>query len=382
MKQNTNNCEMVQDLIPLYSEGLCSDVSRKIVKEHTASCENCRQLLTQIPADAVPDTPMPDESKPFRKVHKKMKRIRLRNVILSVALAAVVIPVGVLTVGEIIKVPFVPSFTTVMQSIEVRMMMKKLFSGDIDGYMKHITWAESMDLTGMEIDISEFEELRRQDTENLRNAYEAAYGDAKIKRIDVESMHVGSLHTSSAVLTFATAELADGRVVDMQFNKDFDGLYSATVMGRTAGNDAAETAFERTVNFTECHALVPYGFFEYLLKTDGEYLTLNDIRGRMPGILERFQDDYDEQVKKSMTVFYQKDYLVEDCILTLRFDEEKQMLYYETVLVAEDVQGTAIMKTKLYHTYEGLIPPEEDMITIYQHGCTDALASDLANLFG
>ena len=129
MKQNTNNCEMVQDLIPLYSEGLCSDVSRKIVKEHTASCENCRQLLTQIPADAVPDTPMLDESKPFRKVHKKMKKIRLRNVILSVALAAVVIPVGVLTVGEIIKVPFVPSFTTVMQSIEVRMMMKKLFSG-------------------------------------------------------------------------------------------------------------------------------------------------------------------------------------------------------------------------------------------------------------
>ncbi len=382
MKQNTNNCEMVQDLIPLYSEGLCSDMSRKIVEGHMAACETCRQLLTQIPADAVQDTTITDESKPFRKVHKKMKKSRLRNVILSVALAAVVIPVGILTVGEILKMPFVPSFTTVMQSIEVRMMMKKLFSGDIDGYMQHITWSEAMDLAGIEIDISEFEELRRQDTENIRNAYEAAYRDAKIKRIDVESMHVGSLHTSSAVLTYATAELADGRVVDMQFNKDFDGLYSATVMGRTAGNDAAETAFERAVNFTECHALLPYSFFEYLLRTDGEYLSLNDIRGRMSGILERFQDAYDEQVNKSMTAFYQKDYLVEDCILTLRFDEEQQMLYYETVLVAEDAEGTAIMKTKLYHTYEGLIPPAEDMITVYQDGCTDALAADLMTFFG
>ena len=83
-----------------------------------------------------------------------------------------------------------------------------------------------------------------------------------------------------------------------------------------------------------------------------------------------------------MTAFYQKDYLVQDCILTLRFDEEKQMLYYEMVLIAEDVQGTAIMKTKLYHTYEGLIPPEEDMIVIYQEGCTEELAADLANFFG
>ncbi len=382
MKQETNNCELVQDLIPLYSEGLCSDVSRKIVEEHTESCEICQQLLAQIPADAVPDVPIPDESKPFRKVRRKMKKSRLKIVLLSVALAAVVVPVGVLTVGEILKMPFVPSFTTISQSIEVRQIVKKLFSGDVEGYMQYITWAETMDLAGMEIDVSEFEELRRQDTENLRNAYETAYGDAKIKRIDVESMHVGSLYTSSAVLTHATVELADGRVVDMQFNKDFDGLYSVNVMGRTAGNDAAEIAFEQAVNFTECHALVPYGFFEYLLETDGESLSLNDIRGRMPGILERFQDAYDEQINKSMTAFYQKDYLVEDCMLTLRFDEEEQMLYYETVLVTEDAEGTAIMKTRLYQTYEGLIPPEEDMITIYQDGCTEELAVDLANFFG
>lgn len=382
MKQERNNCEMVQDLIPLYSEGLCSDMSRKIVEEHTESCETCRQLLARIPADSVQEIPLPDESKPFRKVRKKMKKSRLKIALLSVALAAVAIPAGVLTVGEILKIPFVPSFTSVMQSIEVHMMVEKLFSGDIEGYMQGVTWAETLDLAGIEMDASDTEELRRQDTDNLRNAYEAAYGDAKIKRIDVESMHVGSYNTTSAVLTLATVELADGRVVDMQFNKEFDGLYSACVMGRTAGNDNAETAFERAVNFTECHDLVPYGFFEYLLQTDGESLSLNEIRGKMSGILERFQDAYDERLNKSMTAFYQKDYLVEDCILTLRYDEEKQMLYHEAVLIAGDAQGTAIMKTRFYSTYEGLIPPEEEMITIYSDGCTEELAEDLAHLFG
>ncbi len=153
-------------------------------------------------------------------------------------------------------------------------------------------------------------------------------------------------------------------------------------MGRTAGDDNAEKAFEKAINFAENHRLTPYGFFEYLLITDGEYLSLNSIRGRIPGILDRFQEQYHKRIEKSITQFYMKDYLVEDCILTMRYDEEKQMLYHEAVLIASDAQGTAIMKTRLYSTYEGLIPPEDDMTTIYQDGCTDALAEDLAKLFG
>ena len=380
MKQNTNNCEMVQDLIPLYSEGLCSGVSRKIVEEHTASCETCRQLLTQIPADAVPDTPMPDESKPFRKVHKKMKKSRLRNVILSVALAAVVIPVGYLTVGQIVKTPEIQSFETVWQSIEVRQQVKKLFSGDIEGYMERASWSNYLDINSCYIQTDEIEEIRRQDTENLKKAFDAAYGGTSIQNIDILSEHTGIfLDESAAVTTNVMVALDDGSLIEMEFSKADDGLYTGYVINAFGGEAAQQ--FEKAMNYIDLHQLAPFGWFETLL-TSEHPLRDGTLSNNMTGVTERFQPQYHQQVEKGLTAFYEKGYRIEHCVLDLRYDQEKNMLYHDALITAADASGQAVLHTRLYTACEGLIPPEEDMITIYQDGCTDALASDLANLFG
>lgn len=46
------NCGIVRDLLPLYEDGLCSKESRKAVEEHLKSCETCRKLLPEGPAEA------------------------------------------------------------------------------------------------------------------------------------------------------------------------------------------------------------------------------------------------------------------------------------------------------------------------------------------
>ena len=46
------NCDIVRDLLPLYADGLCSEESRKAVEEHLKSCEACRKLLPEGPAEA------------------------------------------------------------------------------------------------------------------------------------------------------------------------------------------------------------------------------------------------------------------------------------------------------------------------------------------
>lgn len=46
------NCGIVRDLLPLYEDGLCSKESRKAVEEHLKSCEACRKLLPEGPAEA------------------------------------------------------------------------------------------------------------------------------------------------------------------------------------------------------------------------------------------------------------------------------------------------------------------------------------------
>lgn len=38
------NCEIIQDLLPLYEEGICSPSSTEAIEEHLAECESCKSL--------------------------------------------------------------------------------------------------------------------------------------------------------------------------------------------------------------------------------------------------------------------------------------------------------------------------------------------------
>lgn len=377
---NNNNCEMIRDLIPLYSEGLCSDESKKNVEEHTKNCDSCRKLLETLPTDTTPESPMPDEGKAFRKVREKIIHSIRRSIILSVALAALVIFIGVLTVGECVKTHPIPSFTTVFQSLEVRHQVWRLFTGDIDGYMKKVTYAEMYDYVGVDVDISDAEVIRQQDMENIRKTYEAAYKDAKILCMDVKSGYFQTYGLNTRVLaTDVTVYFVDGREVQLSFTKDIDGLYGVSAFVPNASSE--EIAFEEAIEFNLFHRMAPFGWFEKLL-TNENPLKDKKLNDAVIGVVYRFQPQYHEQVTESLTAFYEKGYLIEDCVLDLRYDKERKMLYNDMTLIAKDTQGTAIMKTRLYTTYEGLIPPTEDDITIYTDGCTEELAEDFAKLFG
>lgn len=43
-------CSVIQDLLPLYIDGVCSEESRKVIDEHLAGCTACRQLLDEMQA--------------------------------------------------------------------------------------------------------------------------------------------------------------------------------------------------------------------------------------------------------------------------------------------------------------------------------------------
>ncbi len=42
------NCNVIQDLLPLYADRICSGESRELVEEHIAECESCSVLLGQM----------------------------------------------------------------------------------------------------------------------------------------------------------------------------------------------------------------------------------------------------------------------------------------------------------------------------------------------
>lgn len=66
-------CEMIQDLLPLYHDGVCSEVSKTVVREHLAGCDACAQLLRNMDADI--DIPKldADEAKPLREIQTRLE---------------------------------------------------------------------------------------------------------------------------------------------------------------------------------------------------------------------------------------------------------------------------------------------------------------------
>ncbi len=44
----SKECEIIQDLLPLYADGVCSEASREIVDEHLLECPSCREFLKDL----------------------------------------------------------------------------------------------------------------------------------------------------------------------------------------------------------------------------------------------------------------------------------------------------------------------------------------------
>ena len=45
------DCKIIEDLITLYAEDLCSEDSKKMVEEHLKTCESCQKKLADYKKD-------------------------------------------------------------------------------------------------------------------------------------------------------------------------------------------------------------------------------------------------------------------------------------------------------------------------------------------
>ena len=88
------DCELIQDLLPLYAEGLCSPASRRAVEEHLSDCEDCRRLTAPLPIEEPGDTPNAD-----RAVKKGIKSVR-RRWLSSLIAAVLVVPLLLLSFNQ------------------------------------------------------------------------------------------------------------------------------------------------------------------------------------------------------------------------------------------------------------------------------------------
>ena len=88
------NCDLIQDLLPLYEEELCSPASRQAVQEHLRECDRCRRLTEPLPVAEPEDTPAAD-----RAVKKSMKKVK-RRWLASLLAAVLAVPLLLLGINQ------------------------------------------------------------------------------------------------------------------------------------------------------------------------------------------------------------------------------------------------------------------------------------------
>lgn len=88
------HCEIIKDLLPLYSDGVCSKESRDLVETHLRTCESCRKELKMTKDVYNNSLPHPNDEKMAEAASigwKKAKKRYLFNVTTAIIIAMAVI---------------------------------------------------------------------------------------------------------------------------------------------------------------------------------------------------------------------------------------------------------------------------------------------------
>ncbi len=92
----TAQCDIVQDLLPLYADGSLSQASVEFVDEHLAECEECKTLLSQMQMETKIEVPDANVSAPVNNIKK-----RFINIIMGIV--AILLPLLIVFLTLFVK---------------------------------------------------------------------------------------------------------------------------------------------------------------------------------------------------------------------------------------------------------------------------------------
>lgn len=125
------HCNVIQDMIPLYIENICSEETRQMVEEHVGECEECRNMLamalkpTEIEntlQERFGQNAKPDEAQEEVAIYHKIRKQVFRKTAKRVALIAACI-ICVLVVGSVIM--YVPFSKATYEQAKIEIVEKK-----------------------------------------------------------------------------------------------------------------------------------------------------------------------------------------------------------------------------------------------------------------
>lgn len=376
MDNNRINCEVVKDLIPLYSEGLCSETGRAAVKEHIEGCESCRKLLeVSIQREKTP--PIPNEKNVFKKLSRRLKMNLAVMISLGVVLLAVLGVVGYLSVGQIVKGDGMVSFETIGQSIEAKKLAKLIADKNFEEYIDVAYCGGIVDW----LSPAEYENIKKHNAAKFTELYNEIVGDRQVTKITSHSRYGRFSDNRYLIDTEAAIVFEDGGELNLAFKREADNRYTGDIVGSSGICDVSDYNRLRDgfvmVNYTEDYVK---RFIERMVIKASSYTTDEEIESGVDFLSRFFSVNYWEELSVPLNEFYKKGFTITDCTVGNDLYDEEFNRYSNIWITADDGVGTAVYKAKIYRECEGLMPPCD--VEVYSDGCTAELAESLAKMFG
>ena len=111
------SCHIIEDLLPLYHDGVCSEESRALVEEHLAQCEACAALCGKL--NGQEETVSVDDTAALQSIQKEWKKSRGKALWRGVIVATLVLGVIAYALSWVDTFKTVPVPTDAMKVSEL-----------------------------------------------------------------------------------------------------------------------------------------------------------------------------------------------------------------------------------------------------------------------
>lgn len=377
------DCKIIEDIIPLCKEGICSDESKALVEEHIRECTICRKLYEEMPEENTESIlNVPKESEVFLKVNKKMKRSKLKIILLSLLAIMILGVFGILTYGQITHKWH--SFDTAIQSVETRHLVNKLIDGDISGYIDSLSFSGFYNVSH---DVQwHVEDLRENARQEMEKVYDKFLKDADIEKVSVDSSYEIAFGTREGVMSNVynnvIIKFINQSRLYLEYTKNYDGLYICTRADYVENEEHKDNELSHLLENMSGDDFMPPGMAQLLFrKITTEYPALKN--GSQFMMSTWFVPEVQESVDNAMRNFYSNGYTFSNVVISQPFyDEEKKMRYYCAYFESDCDDGHVMMKAKLYYSFYGLLQPEPDDISVFADGDCQELIDAVKGFFG
>ncbi len=163
-------CKVIEDLLPLYADEICSEDSRTIVEHHIAECSECREKLDTMKilfeADKTQQIEL-ENIKPFKLLYKRYIRLGIITLLICLAFLIPTALFGMMIVNEETDQGY--SISTLMTEIKLHKLSKIIEKGEYREFLDNVMLQNQSEYTSEEI--SALKDMYAEDFKNYFEKY-------------------------------------------------------------------------------------------------------------------------------------------------------------------------------------------------------------------